>query len=93
MREDQAMPTVHRVVVLALPGVFPFELGIPARVFGAALDSDGRALYEVVTCSVGGRPVATNADFTIGVRHDLSALQDADTVVVPPTDTGLAPTP
>jgi transcriptional regulator GlxA family with amidase domain len=93
MREDRAMPTVHRVVVLALPGVIPFELGIPARVFGAALDGHARALYEVVTCSVDGRPVATNADFTIGVRHDLSALQDADTVVVPPADTELVPTP
>ena len=93
MREDQAMSTVHRVVVLALPGVFPFELGIPARVFGAALDGDGRALYEVMTCSVDGRPVATNADFTIGVQHDLSALAKADTAVVPPTDATLAPTP
>jgi transcriptional regulator GlxA family with amidase domain len=79
--------------VLALPGVFPFELGIPARVFGAALDGDGRALYEVVTCSVDGRPVATNSDFTIGVQRSLGALHEADTVVVPPTDATLAPTP
>jgi orotate phosphoribosyltransferase len=27
---------LHRVVVLALPGVIPFELGIPARIFGRA---------------------------------------------------------
>ena len=26
----------HRVVVLALDGVYPFELGIPSRIFGAA---------------------------------------------------------
>jgi transcriptional regulator GlxA family with amidase domain len=89
MREDRAMPTAasparHRVVVVALPGVYPFELGIPARVFQAAEDAAGRRLYDVVTCSVDGRPVATNADFAIAVTHDLTALATADTVVVPP---------
>ncbi|MFJ8533687.1 GlxA family transcriptional regulator [Streptomyces sp. NPDC093591] len=68
---------VERVVVLALDGVYPFELGIPSRIFGAA---DGR--YEVLTCSVDGRPVRSNADFTIGVRYGPEVLATADTVVV-----------
>ncbi|MER5185282.1 helix-turn-helix domain-containing protein [Streptomyces sp. NPDC002896] len=68
---------VERVVVLALDGVYPFELGIPSRIFGAA---DGR--YEVLTCSVDGQPVRTNADFTIGVEHGPEILSTADTVVV-----------
>ncbi len=97
MREDPAMtrsraPRPHRVVVLALPGVFPFELGIPARVFRAATDPEGRPLYEVVTCSVDGRDVPTNADFVVGVQRGLSALAAAGTVVVPPSDSSLAPT-
>src|SRR5215469_3008846 len=69
---------MHRVVVLALDGTYPFELGMAARIFGAA---DGR--YEVITCSVDGRPVATNADFEIAVRHGPGALGTADTVVIP----------
>ncbi|MET9134093.1 GlxA family transcriptional regulator [Streptomyces antibioticus] len=69
----------HRVVVLALDGVYPFELGIPSRVLGSA---DGR--YEVLTCSVDGRPVRTSADFTVGVEHGPAALDDADTVVIAP---------
>jgi transcriptional regulator GlxA family with amidase domain len=69
----------ERVVVLALDGVYPFELGIPSRIFGAA---DGR--YEVVTCSVDGRPVRSNADFTIGVEHGPEILATADTVVIAP---------
>ncbi|MFD7282344.1 GlxA family transcriptional regulator [Streptomyces sp. NPDC059862] len=69
----------HRVAVLALDGVYPFELGIPARIFGAA---DGR--YEVLTCTVDGRPVRTNADFTVTVEHGPEALDTADTVVVAP---------
>ncbi|MGC0343363.1 GlxA family transcriptional regulator [Streptomyces sp. SLBN-8D4] len=69
----------ERVVVLALDGVYPFELGIPSRILGAA---DGR--YEVVTCSVDGRPVRSNADFTIGVEHGPEIIATADTVVITP---------
>ncbi|MFD9321857.1 GlxA family transcriptional regulator [Streptomyces sp. NPDC060053] len=75
----QAQQRKHRVVVLALDGVYPFELGIPSRILGAA---DGH--YETLTCSVDGRPVQTNADFTIGVQHGPEALATADTVVVAP---------
>src|SRR5919198_5916172 len=74
MRGEQR---VERVVVLALDGVYPFELGIPSRIFGAA---DGR--YEVLTCTVDGQPVRTNADFTVGVEHGPEILATADTVVI-----------
>ncbi|WP_327722690.1 helix-turn-helix domain-containing protein [Streptomyces sp. NBC_00490] len=73
------MQRVERVVVLALEGVYPFELGIPSRIFSAA---GGR--YEVLTCTVDGRPVRTNADFTIAVDHGPEALATADTVVIAP---------
>ncbi|WP_262056868.1 GlxA family transcriptional regulator [Streptomyces sp. STR69] len=71
------MQHVERVVVLALDGVYPFELGIPSRILGAA---DGR--YEVLTCTVDGRPVRANADFSIAVEHGPEILETADTVVV-----------
>ncbi|WP_432032788.1 GlxA family transcriptional regulator [Streptomyces antibioticus] len=77
--EQGAEGRPHRVVVLALDGVYPFELGIPSRVLGSA---DGR--YEVLTCSVDGLPVRTSADFTVGVEHGPAALDDADTVVIAP---------
>ncbi|MFK0115564.1 GlxA family transcriptional regulator [Streptomyces sp. NPDC090994] len=67
----------ERVVVLALDGVYPFELGIPSRILGAA---DGR--YEVLTCTVDGRPVRTEADFTVTAEHGPEVLATADTVVV-----------
>ncbi|MEU0830782.1 GlxA family transcriptional regulator [Streptomyces sp. NPDC056231] len=78
----------HRVVVLALDGVLPFELGIPQRIFGLARSSEphdkGRKLYEVVTCSVRPPgPVSTDADFTITVELGPEALATADTVVIP----------
>ncbi|MER6219079.1 helix-turn-helix domain-containing protein [Streptomyces sp900105755] len=72
----------HRVVVLALDGVYPFELGIPNRVFACVPGA-----YDVVTCTAtDDRTVATNADFTITVGHGPEALESADTVVVPPYD-------
>ncbi|MGW4161484.1 GlxA family transcriptional regulator [Streptomyces sp. NPDC004788] len=73
----------HRVAVLALPGLLPFELGIPHRIFGRAKDPEGRPLYEIVTCAVAAGPVRTDADFAVHVEHGPEILATADTVVVP----------
>ncbi|MBF9135513.1 AraC family transcriptional regulator, partial [Plantactinospora sp. S1510] len=82
---------MHRVAVLALAGVYPFDLGIPARVFGGAKGCDGAPLYEVATCTLDGQPVMTNAGFSITVNHDSQALAHADTVVIAPIDLGWPP--
>ncbi len=74
-------PPPHRVAVLALDGAYPFELGIPARVLGAA---DGR--YEVVVCSCDGGPVETNAGFSVVPRHGPDVLASAGTVIVAPIE-------
>ena len=71
-----------RVVVLALDQVMPFDLGIPARVLNEALNDGGRRLYDVVTCTIGGRPVRTNTDLLLASVHDEGALASADTAVV-----------
>ncbi|MFH8800449.1 GlxA family transcriptional regulator [Streptomyces sp. NPDC017936] len=82
--EPSPGPRPHRVVVLALDGLLPFELGIPHRIFGRPKGPDGRPLYEVVTCSVRPPgPVETDADFAIQVEHGPQTLATADTVVVP----------
>ncbi|MER6138950.1 helix-turn-helix domain-containing protein [Streptomyces sparsogenes] len=76
---------MHHVGVLALDGVVPFELGIPARIFGAARDGAGNPLYTVTTCSLDGRPVRAEADYGLTVSHDASLLAGVDTVVIPPS--------
>ncbi|MEU6161264.1 helix-turn-helix domain-containing protein [Streptomyces sp. NPDC047130] len=77
-------PDRHRVAVLVMDGLIPFELGIPHRIFGRARSADGRRLYEVTTCAVGAPgEVRTDADFTVRVDHGPEALATADTVVVP----------
>ncbi|MCB5178157.1 GlxA family transcriptional regulator [Streptomyces antimicrobicus] len=73
----------HRVVVLALAGLLPFELGIPHRIFDRARDAEGRRLYELATCGLAAGPVQTEADFAVHVEHGPEALAEADTVVVP----------
>ncbi len=87
---DRAMETAvgpfrpHRVVVLALDGLLPFELGIPHRIFGRPRDAQGRHLYEVVTCSVRPPgPVETDADFFLHVGNGPETLATADTVIIP----------
>ena len=67
----------QKVAVLALDGVYPFELGIPSRIFESV---DG--LYDVATCSVDGGPVRTASDFDIAVSHGSELLADADVVVI-----------
>ncbi|MFI9203247.1 GlxA family transcriptional regulator [Streptomyces sp. NPDC053048] len=79
---------MHRVVVLALEGVYPFELSIPVRIFGTAAGSGGEPLYEVVTCGLDGGQVATSADFAITVDRGSEALRTADTLVIPPFTCG-----
>ncbi|MGW0632427.1 GlxA family transcriptional regulator [Streptomyces sp. NPDC002758] len=72
----------HRVVVLALDGVYLFELGIPDRVFTGVEEA-----YEVVTCAAtDDRTVVTNTDITLALEYGPEALESADTVIVPPYD-------
>lgn len=80
MCHDVAM---HNVVIVALPGVFPYELGVPARFFRAAT-RNGDPLYSVTTCTLDGAPVPTNSDFSVVPNADRRALDTADTIIVPP---------
>ncbi|MEU5888464.1 helix-turn-helix domain-containing protein [Streptomyces sp. NPDC047461] len=74
----------HRVAVLAMDGLLPFELGIPHRIFERPRDRLGRQLYEVVTCSIRPPgPVRTDSDFDVMVANGPETLATADTVIVP----------
>jgi transcriptional regulator GlxA family with amidase domain len=81
---------MHRVVVLAIEGVYPFELSIPVRIFGTATGEGDEPLYDVITCSLDGGPVRTGADFTVAVEHGAEVLVTADTLVIPPFTCGPA---
>jgi transcriptional regulator GlxA family with amidase domain len=73
----------HRIAMIALDQVVPFDLGVPPQVFGAARDADGRRFYQVIMCTPGGEPVRTSAGFQVVPDHGLEATVTADTVIVP----------
>lgn len=74
---------MHRVVALCLDGLVAFDLTAPAQAFGLAVSADGVPLYEFSTCSPDGRELRTTSGFSLTPEDDLSALETADTVVVP----------
>ena len=75
---------MHKVGVLALDGVVPFDLGIACEVFGRAQLAGGRLAYRVWVCGEATR-VAAQA-FAVEVPYGLDMIASADTVVVPGVD-------
>ncbi|MFD9791105.1 GlxA family transcriptional regulator [Streptomyces sp. NPDC059070] len=82
---------MHTVAVLALDGVIPFDLSTPVEVFGRARLPDGRPAYRVRVCGPGDEIDA--GAFTLRPPWPLSALADADTIVLPGTADPAAPVP
>ena len=80
----------HRVAVLALQGVVSFDLATACEVFGLARErASGRPLYEVVVCGEGGE--VDSGHFRVRLKHGLSALSRAQTLLVPGTRDPNAP--
>lgn len=69
---------VHRVAVLALDGVTPMDLAIPAQIFHQRPQTP----YEVSICALSAT-VTTSTGFTMLAAADLAHLRTADTVIVP----------
>ncbi|RBY85128.1 GlxA family transcriptional regulator [Blastococcus sp. TF02A-26] len=76
-------PDRHEVVVLALENCIAFELGLPHRLLGSAVDADERPLYRVRVATLDGGPVRSSAGFGVLPEHDAAVLATARTVVVP----------
>lgn len=75
---------MHRVAIVALPRVVPFDLAAPCEIFGRVRLASGAPGYEIVVCGV-QREVASGP-FDVHVRHGLSVLSRADTIVLPGLD-------
>ncbi|WP_027927772.1 GlxA family transcriptional regulator [Amycolatopsis benzoatilytica] len=69
---------VHRVAVLALDGVTPLDLAIPAQIFNARPETP----YEMTLCGL-TRTVSTTAGFGLAPDGGLREVRAADTVIVP----------
>src|ERR1044071_6407192 len=71
----------HRVAVVAFDGVVLGDMALPCEVFALATGANGQPLYDVRVCSVA--PAVTSAHVTLQVPWRLSAVDRADTIIVP----------
>ncbi|MDJ0336537.1 helix-turn-helix domain-containing protein [Salinibacterium sp. G-O1] len=74
---------LQKVVVLALPGVTPFEFGVICEVFGVdRTDTGGPAFtFSIATADPG--PVRTSLGYEMFIESNLEAAADADLIAVP----------
>ena len=84
---------MHSVVGLCLDGVVALDLAGPAHAFTVASRPGGGALYEFTTCSPRPGPVSSPTGFAIVPEHDLSALERAQTILVPASERVFDPPP
>ncbi|WP_376703464.1 helix-turn-helix domain-containing protein [Mesorhizobium sp. ISC25] len=71
------------VAAIAFDGISPFHLSVPCLVFGADRTTLGLPRFDFRVCAIENGPIRTDAGLTISVPHGLSALDDADIVIVP----------
>lgn len=70
---------MHKVVVLALEQVIPFDVATPCEVFGRVSDEASQR-YQIVVC--GESSMLRAGAFDLAVRSTLRELENADTVIV-----------
>lgn len=72
-----------RVAVLAYDGVSLFHLSVPGLVFGTEAAPAGMSAYQVIHVAEKPGRICTSQGMTLDVPTGLSALADADIVIVP----------
>src|SRR4029450_1461915 len=75
--------SLHRVVLLVDENSNPFELGCATEVFGLHRPELGRDLYDFRLCAASPRTRMRDGFFTLTGGEPLSALEHADTGIVP----------
>jgi transcriptional regulator GlxA family with amidase domain len=71
------------IAVIAFNDVNPFHLSVPHVVFRTYPEIDGLPDYVLKVCAVDPSPLRTSAGFSISTEHDLSALTQAQIIIVP----------
>ncbi len=76
-------PTPLKVAVIAFDGITPFHLSVPCLIFGTSFRHSGVPGFEVMVCAAEEGHLRTSAGFAIATEHDLTAVNNADIVVMP----------
>ncbi|GAA2242025.1 helix-turn-helix domain-containing protein [Herbiconiux moechotypicola] len=73
-------------MLLAIPGVAPFEFGVVCEAFGIDRSEHGGPVFEFSIATAEPGPVRTSLGYDMVISNDLSAAADADLVAVPAHD-------
>jgi transcriptional regulator GlxA family with amidase domain len=79
---------LKKVVLLAIPGVAPFEFGVICEVFGIDRSEHGGPVFDFTIATATPGPVRTNLGFDIVIETGLEDAADADLIAVPAHETG-----
>ncbi|HEY1530173.1 MAG TPA: helix-turn-helix domain-containing protein [Galbitalea sp.] len=74
---------LHKVVLLALPGVAPFEFGVICEVFGIDRTATGGPAFDFSIATADPGPVQTSLGFEMIIPAGLEAAAAADLIAVP----------
>ncbi|MET4703261.1 helix-turn-helix domain-containing protein [Frigoribacterium sp. UYMn621] len=74
---------LKKIVLLALPGVAPFEFGVICEVFGIDRSDMGGPSFDFTIATAIPGPVRTSLGFDMIIQSGLDVAADADLIAVP----------
>ncbi|GGK95499.1 putative transcription regulator, AraC family protein [Salinibacterium xinjiangense] len=74
---------LRKIVLLALPGVAPFEFGVICEVFGVDRSDSGGPRFDFTIATADPGPVRTSLGYDMIIDAGLDAASDADLIAVP----------
>jgi transcriptional regulator GlxA family with amidase domain len=77
------VPVLKNIVLLALPGVAPFEFGVVCEVFGIDRSDSGGPCFEFTIATADPGPVRTSLGYDMVITTGLEVAASADLIAVP----------
>ena len=77
---------LHDVAVVVGEGFSAFEFSVACEVFGIDRTDDGVPPFRFAVCTEQAGPVGSRQGFSLTAEHRLDRLDDADLVIVTPTE-------
>lgn len=74
---------LKNIVLIALPGVAPFEFGVVCEVFGIDRSDSGGPKFDFTIATAQPGPVPTSVGYDMIIEQDLAIAADADLIAIP----------
>jgi len=74
---------LEKIVLLAIPGVAPFEFGVICEVFGVDRRDSGGPFFDFTIATADPGPVRSSLGFDMHISTGLDVAADADLIAVP----------